>query len=451
MNLPRVSSLYGRIFAIFWLTLLIVVFGLLLMPKLDPRASQNIPKHQLAEITRGLNSAAAPSTELLGKINQLRGQLDHEGRFRLFFSYPDGTPIGDWSHVGRVLRNFTSLSFDPEKPQQRLYGQMMISGPFLIEADDGRGYVYIVRRGHKPPPWFIQLLDSPVQLLLITMLVSTPFLLWLAWIVTQPARRLQSAAEQVARGELKRNPTLELGPSEFSQTGRSFNHMVDALNTMISGQQRLLSDISHELRSPLTRLRMATALAKRKQGESSELQRIETEAERLEAMITELLELSRMQTGSQAEYQTLDASELWLDMLKDAHFEADTNHKQLCWNTIPAATLHCHPSLLCSALENVVRNAIKYAHHEVKVEFTLRDEQLCITVNDDGPGVPESECAEIFRPFYRVSTARDRESGGTGLGLSITQNAINRHHGSVNAALNTLGGLQINIALPLVP
>ncbi|GAL37245.1 copper sensory histidine kinase CpxA [Vibrio maritimus] len=120
--------------------------------------------------------------------------------------------------------------------------------------------------------------DKPFQLLLVVMAVSTPLLLWLAWALSQPARRLERAAKRVAKGEFNPDPTLETGTTEFKQAGQSFNQMVLAVNQMISGQQRLLSDISHELRSPLTRLRMATGLAARKQGESAELTRIDTEA-----------------------------------------------------------------------------------------------------------------------------------------------------------------------------
>lgn len=130
------------------------------------------------------------------------------------------------------------------------------------------------------------------------MLVSTPLLLWCAWTLSQPARRLEQAAKRVTRGEFEVDPSLEQGTKEFKQAGESFNQMVLSVNQMVSGQQKMLSDISHELRSPLTRLRMANALATRKQGNSKELERIETEAERLEQMIRDLLDLSRMQIDS---------------------------------------------------------------------------------------------------------------------------------------------------------
>ncbi|MGU3842432.1 ATP-binding protein, partial [Vibrio diabolicus] len=223
--------------------------------------------------------------------------------------------------------------------------------------------------------------------------------------------------------------------------GSSFNQMVEAVNQMISGQQRLLSDISHELRSPLTRLRMASALATRKQGESPELTRIDTEAQRLEQMISELLELSRMQANSHMTRETQPLESLWEEIIKDAQFEAEQMGKHLHYSELPKRSISGNPKLLMSAVENIVRNAIYYGKDEVKIDIKADDDTLHNTVDDNGEGVPEEELSAIFRPFYRVSTARDRHSGGTGLGLTITESAIRQHSGTIDASRRPLGGL----------
>ena len=225
--------------------------------------------------------------------------------------------------------------------------------------------------------------------------------------------------------------------------------MVGSLNTMISGQQRLLSDISHELRSPLTRLRMATALATRKQGESAELSRIDMEAERLEQMISELLELSRIQVNSHQEREKTDAYSLWFDILEDAKFEAEHMNKTLTYSGLAETPIFGNPNLLMSAVENVIRNAIKYGNDVVTVNLTEHDKTLIIHVDDNGEGVPEDELNDIFKPFYRVSTARDRSSGGTGLGLAITESAIHQHSGTIIANKSPLNGLRMTITLPI--
>ncbi|MDX1302631.1 envelope stress sensor histidine kinase CpxA [Photobacterium sp.] len=451
MRLPGFSSLYGRIFAVFWLTLLIVVVTIVLLPNLDPRAQHTIGERHLGrmqssaqEISQQLRNENGP---LQSKLQRFTERDRHQG-LQIYFTTTDGEIITPHGH-NKALRNFITIADDPASPKQRLYGRRMIAGPFAVTDQQQTALMYVARIWRQPPPFFVQILDKPFPLLLVTMLVSTPLLLWLAWAISIPARRLQQAAERVATGQFKADPTLETGPTEFKQAGASFNQMVQAINQMINGQQRLLSDISHELRSPLTRLRMATALAQRKQGKSKELSRVDTEAERLEKMISELLELSRMQLTSHEHQQATDASSLWDEMLEDARFEAEQNHKTFTCDTLEKWPLSGSPNLLISALENVVRNAIKYCNDEVTVHFSEQNDMLHIVIDDNGEGVPDDELDRIFRPFYRVSTARDRSSGGTGLGLAITESAIRLHNGTITACRSPFGGLQVTIRLPL--
>ncbi len=155
------------------------------------------------------------------------------------------------------------------------------------------------------------------------MLVSAPLLLWLAWSLAKPARKLKNAADEVAQGNLRQHPELEAGPQEFLAAGTSFNQMVTALERMMSSQHRLLSDISHELRTPLTRLQLGTALLRRRSGESKELERIEMEAHRLDSMINDLLVMSRNQAKTALVSETVKANQLWGEVLDNAAFEAE--------------------------------------------------------------------------------------------------------------------------------
>ncbi|ENO8415428.1 envelope stress sensor histidine kinase CpxA [Vibrio mimicus] len=459
MRLPKLNNLYGRIFAIFWFTMLLVLFAVLTLPHLDPRKPRDLSPeaHQ-----RLLNNKARFEQEYknrtdLGKILfQLEGrgtpQREHDGRPRFFVTDLEGNVLTSSKHADfrlKALQNFSSSIESVEKPQQRLYGRYMLAGPVPITLAKQDLLLYVGMRWDEPPPFLLRLFDKPFQLLLAIMLVSTPLLLWLAWALSKPAQNLAQAAQRVARGEFVHDPKLERGTAEFQQAGRSFNQMVDAVNQMVSGQQRLLSDISHELRSPLTRLRMANALAMRKLGSSSELERIDTEAQRLEQMIGDLLALSRMQTNSHLMREVQPLSSLWEELLKDAEFEAEQMHKTLTFDAIPDRKISGTPKLLMSALENVVRNAIHYGQKQIHVAFTIQDNVLSISVDDDGEGVPKEELADIFRPFYRVSTARDRHSGGTGLGLAITESAIRQHSGTISATRSALGGLQVRFTLPL--
>ncbi|MFY2509865.1 envelope stress sensor histidine kinase CpxA [Vibrio pectenicida] len=457
MRLPKITSLYGRIFAIFWFTMFLVLVAVLSLPHLDPRRSRDIPAThytKLLEAKQKIEKRFAPEKDLRRIIFQLEGprRSPRDPRPRFVLTDLEGNILTTQDRKDfklKAVQNFITSIEDPEKPKQRLYGHYMVAGPLPITLAQNELLLYIGVKWNQPPPFLLRLFDKPFQLLFAVMLVSTPLLLWLAWALSQPARKLERAAKRVAKGEFFVDPELERGTSEFRQAGKSFNQMVEAVNQMISGQQRLLSDISHELRSPLTRLRMATALVSRKQGDSAELNRINTEAQRLEQMISELLDLSRMQLDSHVSREQQPLSSLWEAILSDAQFEAQQMQKSLTYTDIPERIISGNPKLLMSALENIVRNAIYYGKDLIQVSLIVEYDRLTITVDDNGEGVPEQELDAIFRPFYRVSTARDRHSGGTGLGLAITENAIRQHSGAIRAQRSKLGGLSMEITLPL--
>ncbi|WP_423839957.1 envelope stress sensor histidine kinase CpxA [Vibrio mytili] len=457
-KLPNVNTLYGRIFAIFWFTMLLVLIAVLSLPHLDPRKAHNIPDgpyQRILQLRDDVQKEYQQQTNLEHILLSIEGRREHkhDPRPRIFFSDYDGKVLTTDNRKNfhlRAMQNFVSIIEDNQQPKQKLYGRYMIAGPVPITLAGTDILMYVGFKWNQPPPFLLQLFDHPVQLLLAVMLVSTPLLLWLAWALSLPARRLEAAAQRVAKGEFVTDPNLEKGTTEFRQAGSSFNQMVEAVNQIISGQQRLLSDISHELRSPLTRLRMASALATRKQGESPELARIDTESQRLEQMISELLALSRMQANSHMTRETQPIQSLWEEIIKDSQFEAEQMGKQLRYSTLPKGSISGNPKLLMSAVENIIRNAIYYGKDEVEVAIKTQGNTLYITVDDNGEGVPDSELEAIFRPFYRVSTARDRHSGGAGLGLTITESAVRQHSGTIKASRSPLGGLRVAIALPLV-
>ncbi|MGR5237381.1 envelope stress sensor histidine kinase CpxA [Vibrio alfacsensis] len=456
-KLPKINSLYGRIFAIFWFTMFLVLMAVLSLPHLDPRKARDIPQdhyQRMIEMRNGIEKKYQNETSLGKILFSVEGHRrnKHDPRPQVFFSDDEGNVLTSATRSDfrmRAMQNFVTSIDDQKQPKQKLYGRYMIAGPVPIKLAGSDLLMYVGFKWNQPPPIMLRLFDHPLQLLLAVMVVSTPLLLWLAWALSQPARRLETAAQRVAKGEFVIDPNLEKGTSEFRQAGASFNQMVEAVNQMISGQQRLLSDISHELRSPLTRLRMASALATRKQGESPELTRIDTEAQRLEQMIAELLELSRMQVNSHMTRETQPIASLWEEIIKDAQFEAEQMGKTLSYSDLPDRTISGNPKLLMSAIENIIRNAIYYGKDQVRVDIQDHVDTLNITVDDNGEGVPEDELEAIFRPFYRVSTARDRHTGGTGLGLTITESAIRQHSGSIVASRSPLGGLRVTVELPL--
>lgn len=453
-----IDSLTSRIFAIFWLTLALVLMLVLMLPKLDSRQMTVLLENEyrqgvMLEQHIEADLAADPPNDLFWwrRLFRVIEKWSPPGQ-RLVFVTSEGRIFGTLQKTEmQIVRNFIGQSDNADHPQKKNYGRLELLGPFSVRDGEDNYQVYLIRMANSPQSDFINLLlDRPLLLLIVTMLISTPLLLWLAWSLAKPARKLKIAADEVAQGNLRQHPELEAGPQEFLATGVSFNQMVSALERMVTAQQRLLSDISHELRTPLTRLQLATALLRRRQGENNELNRIETETQRLDSMINDLLVLSRNQHKNELGREYIRADELWGDVLDDARFEAEQMGKTLDVPYPPGPwPLFGNRSALESAFENVVRNALRYSNTHISVAFSVDNQGLNINVDDDGPGVNPEDREQIFRPFYRTDEARDRASGGTGLGLAIVENAITQHKGWVKAGDSPLGGLRLTIWLPL--
>lgn len=452
-----IGSLTARIFAIFWLTLALVLMLVLMLPKLDSRQLTELMENEqrqgyMIEQHVEAELAADPPNDLMWWRRLFRAidKWAPPGQ-RLLLVTSEGRVIGAQHNEMQIIRNFIGQSDNADHPQKKKYGRVELAGPFSVEDGEDRYQLYLIRPASSSQSDFINLLfDRPLLLLIVTMLVSAPLLLWLAWSLAKPARKLKNAADDVAQGNLRQHPELEAGPQEFQAAGSSFNQMVSALERMMTAQQRLLSDISHELRTPLTRLQLGTALLRRRNGESKELERIETEAQRLDGMINDLLVMSRNQQQNALVSETIKANQIWSEMLDNAAFEAEQMGKSLEVTYPPGPWLmYGNPHALESALENIVRNALRYSHNKIAVNFSVDNQGITVTVDDDGPGVSPEDREQIFRPFYRTDEARDRESGGTGLGLAIVETAVQQHRGWVKAEDSPLGGLRLVLWLPL--
>ena len=228
--------------------------------------------------------------------------------------------------------------------------------------------------------------------------------------------------------------------------------MADRINDMLDSQRRLVSDVPHELRSPLARLRIALELAQRSDDTSTALPRIEKEANELENLVTELLSLARIESGQfHLEKQDTDINKLLQKIVHDANFEGEAKHCEVRLESSEAITLSVDPVLIRAAIENVIRNAIHYSpeHSVVQVSTQQSPDKFTVTVEDSGPGVPEQSLALLFKPFTRVAEARDRSSGGFGLGLAITGKSLLAHGGEAIAQNREQGGLRVTLVLPL--
>jgi two-component system sensor histidine kinase CpxA len=300
------------------------------------------------------------------------------------------------------------------------------------------------------------LVQGPIlKRLLLAILISGLICALLARYLTRPISRLRTAAQKIAAGDLKAragNGSKQL--DEVGQLVKDFDYMAERLEILIGAQQRLISDVSHELRSPLTRLKLALDLARGDSGNglSPALDRIEREAERLSALVGMLLTLSRLESGdSQPETEMVHIPDLLAEIAADAEIEAQSRHCAIELDRMAECWIEGNHELLRSAFENVIRNAIRYTTPgtAVRVSTACDDHDVRVVVQDRGPGVPETELDNLFKPFYRVDTSRERRTGGVGLGLAIAERAIKLHNGKISAGNLKEGGFQIEISLPL--
>ena len=293
-------------------------------------------------------------------------------------------------------------------------------------------------------------------------LVTGLFCFGLARYLATPVGRIRVAAQRIASGDLSarvQKNRIPRGHDEIAKLAGDFNKMADRMEALVTAQNRLLGDVSHELRSPLARLNLALELARRGDETKREaaLVRIEREAGRLDELIGELLTLSRLENGLPSEKlnQNVDVAALLHEIAADAQFEAVGSGRgvQAAYDGPEECVfVRGDAELLRRAFENLTRNALKHTFDDSQVLLELRNagDKVVVAVKDGGPGVPDAELKAIFRPFYRVETARDRAGSdrGTGLGLAIAERAVSAHGGEIRASNRKEGGLCVEIELP---
>jgi two-component system sensor histidine kinase CpxA len=322
----------------------------------------------------------------------------------------------------------------------------------------GNRYVFVAEM--RPPPVlrYFPFLPRVWWVQFIAVILTTGALCYLlAKYFSTPLVKLREATRRLAGGDLTARVGSTQRRDELADVGRDFDIMAERIETLMTTQQRLLHDISHELRSPLSRLDIALELVRQESAPEANwaLERIERESQRLNTLIDQLLILARMENARAPEkHKLISLQNLIEDVAMDADFEASSYEKTVKVTHSEACYLKGDEQLLRSAIENVVRNAILYTPEGAEVEIRMTRERsvdgqhALIEIQDQGSGVPQEALSEIFKPFYRVGDARDRESGGAGLGLSISQRAVEVHGGSISARNAPKGGLLVSIVLP---
>jgi signal transduction histidine kinase len=357
---------------------------------------------------------------------------------RLVLTDAQGHPLnGRSDDLGPLVERARRSSTFPDLPSHATVFAVPIAGRqgsywfFLLAPPEGASFWIRLHHAFAFPH---------VWLIIVVSLVSYA----LAWQLTRPIQELRVAAERLGRGDFGARVRSDR-KDELGDLARTFDSMAERIERAVTAQRQLVQDVSHELRSPLSRIAVAVELARTNPDPNDALDRANREVERLNALIEELLAATRDELHA----APVDLAALLAEVVEAVEIEARARNCRIALDSPGPLEVTADARLLRRALENVARNAVHYTAPgtEVRISTRRRDGGIDIVVEDAGPGVPEESLPRLFDPFYRVAPDRDRSTGGVGLGLSIARRAIELHGGTV-AAANTHPGLRVVMSLP---
>lgn len=404
------------------------------------------------EFRRNISDREAPAAELVAfQLSQARWAYETGGRGGLARFLDTVHRIYD---ARGILTDENGIDLLTGKDRSALLQRARNRGPYAFfrasrsmlarAADDGRYWYFYEISGHDVGIWFFEW-DH-----LFVLLAAVVLCYWLALHLSSPVRELQRAVERFGRGDLSARVNSRRR-DELGELARTFDRMAGRIETLLTAERRLLLDVSHELRSPLARLGVAVELARTGANVPVNLDRIQKESDRLNSLVGQLLQVTRAEGDpSLLRREPVRVDELVQQLVDDSNIEAHAHGCELHYDRKQPVTVDGDPELLRRAVENVIRNAIRYAPRETAVDVSLgrNNGTAVLDVRDRGPGVPEEALPQIFDAFYRVDTDRARSSGGIGLGLSIARRAIELHKGVIRAR-NAEPGLEVEMQLPV--
>jgi two-component system, OmpR family, sensor histidine kinase CpxA len=451
-------DLFLKIFLWFWLTFLIVAVALA----------------AVVVITRSNETMIARlSLYLPLEARQIGGIYEHEGKTGLRHHFDQIIKSGAIEPYLMDENGKDVLGRNPPARAVEFAKAAREDGPLLSEftghrgfaaqqaiGPSGRRYTLVVVTSTPSVAVLIRGLGFETLLgLFAILLIGGVFCFWLAHHIAHPIVQLSEAAGRIADGWLdtRSNQSIQLRSDEIGRLGLSFDRMAEQIESLVRGQQRLFGDISHELRSPLARLSVAEGLLRQCTPEerAEYLDRIALEVEHLDQLIGQLLTLARIDNGADASRkERVELSSLIQELAVDGNFEAQAKSCAVRVDFETLCTTTGAREQLRRAIENVVRNAIRYTRPNTDVEITIRKQgaapsSALIQVRDHGPGISNEHLEKIFLPFYRIPTINGEPTSGAGLGLAITERIVRMYGGSVSAMNASDGGLIVNLELPL--
>lgn len=455
MNFAHRSLLF-KIFLWFWATVLITAIASAVTFWIRAHSSPYQWHASLIETARRSGETAIQTYEQSGPIAAAKYmaqlQSEHLQNPCLFDRRRTVLAGQDCDAVADMLPNLS----DPGVPDFGFrYGIGRVA--LILKAPSGREYIFAAGLPPGPP---VRLRSTRLGFALqwgVALVVSGIICYLLTRYLTTPIFRLREAAHQLASGDLSSRAGTRIAPrrDELGDLVRDFDTMAARIEDLVSRQRQIISDVSHELRSPLARLNIALDLARQRKGDDPAFDQAEEDTALLNEMIGRILTIAKLDSSAgDVSMIQVDLAEIVTQVVRNANFESHPHEDRVRLTIVSNCLVRGNPELLHSALENVVRNAIHYTDPGTQVEILLSRESAPthslarIEIRDHGPGLPESELTNIFRPFYRVAASRDRQSGGAGLGLAIADRVIRTHGGKISARNATPNGLQVEILLP---
>lgn len=448
-------SLYWKIFTTFWLaSTLIIVTTAWVTSELAREAS--IPAHE--KVFMDSYAPAAVSTFEAGQHYALKKWLEKAGNSRELYLYLLDNK-GEIFSNKRTTHEIQQISKDMVRGKlnegQLKVGNIIVSRE--IRANSGKMY-RLAAVSDKPFAHLVQITGAGLTLrVLIAVLISGIICYLLSIYLTKPLQSLSLAAKSIATGRLSTRVGRFKGHyrDEIAKLSQDFDGMAETLEQMVKTKERLLQDISHELRSPLARLQLAIEIGRKKCNTlaQAEFSRMEEECVRLNALIGEILDYARLDKSVYELQRTLTPISAFIQQIvDDANFEFGTVKKRVIFTNTVECSLSIDERLLHRAIENILRNALHYSPPQetviVSTAFDNAKQNLIISICDHGPGIPEDQLDKIFNPFYRVDKSREKKTGGYGLGLAIAKQAITLHDGEIHLHNCKPQGLNVELILP---
>lgn len=459
MNLRQLNpsnSLFGRIFIWFWLATLVMLGSGVLLSRL---LMSNVSLDEVDEIK--LQRAMVFVERIERRLEQ--GQTIQQAITRnqqargLVVVYPQGERKPVLSFPQPLLREwhaFRSLLDESKAWDIRLHNSHFI-GPIAISNNAQTYQVFIGRL--LPRDQVEDDFSIGIIVMIVALILSALFCAALVSSLSKPIASLRQATKEIAAGDLASRITgLTHRKDEIGQLAQDFNQMAARVQSLVDSQQQLLANVSHELRSPLTRLQLAVALldgASDEQTKAQNTQRIDKEIKEIDSLIGQLLTLAKVNTQEAVTVENYSLATLLQPLIDDAIFEAQSMSKTLQVSSIPDMTIQAQRELFNSALDNILRNALRFAEHLVMIDVqkSARNAQqgINISICDDGAGVEEQALTQLFEPFYRAHN-QVATYNGAGLGLAIAAAAVKHHGGHIRAEQGKHNGLCVIIWLPIL-